>query len=326
MTRIDPNILQTSSPLEGKLRPFETELVKPTRFEITNALKKRKNELKVKREKDNDIKKNHLYVYESELKKSLYYFSGDREGFFTVPFRIVFQKTSTGIENIIAEKYPEFFTWQLYTISASNAKRYFEMKKEIIDGLSKKDERSITQFFFEDRNFFPLKKRTRWAWVTLKSALVKPYGEEQKPFIILEGNLNIWCRLWFNDQMKIARVTLKKFFGGRTFLFDWRFPFPYIFQMSNYTLIKDWFSAELELRIRDKNEVEGRLFQKILEVQDLKKTKMIFSWPSRTNLSVEIHGVYTTLWEKLWKNKWTILFGILLYRTFKKNKEKKKIK
>lgn len=323
---MDPLLLQNSGALENKLKPFETELVKPTRFEVTNALKKRKVELKKRRERESDIKKNHLFVYESEIKKSLYYFSGDREGFLTIPFRIVFRKTSTGIEKLIAQKYPEFFTWQFYTIDPSNAKRYFEMKKEIMSGLDRSDINSLTQFFFEDRNFFPLKKRTRWTWVTLKNALVKPYGEEEIPYIVLEGNLNIWGRLWFNDQMKISRVTLKKFFGGRTFSFNWKFPFPYILQMTNYNLIRDWFSTELEKRIRDPEEVEGRLFQKILETKerDLKKTKMIFSWPSRTTLNLEIHGIYTTLWEKLWKNKWTLLFGVLLYRTFKKNKETNK--
>jgi hypothetical protein len=267
----------------------------------------------IKKWKKDTVVKNNLKIFNKKIDYQLKQFWDDNSGLVCVPFEMTFKNTENKIEKTISETYPEFYTWNFLDLNDPKIRdRYYKMKGELERGLTKEDNFAILQSFFDDKLFFPKKKYHPYLICDITSTIVKPFGEQSSPHIILQGRLFFYGKRWLDMWMTESKVTLKKYLGGRTLSFYWKDMPPAFLMHINQTLFRDWIATEVARRFTDKESVEFKLANKILEKRDFSKVKITASWKDRNNLEVNFDGIFQTLFEKIWKNKGKILFTLLL--------------
>jgi hypothetical protein len=212
------------------------------------------------------VVKNNLKIFNKKIDYQLKQFWDDNSGLVCVPFEMTFKNTENKIEKTISEAYPEFYTWNFLDLNDPKIRdRYYKMKGELERGLTKEDNFAILQSFFDDKLFFPKKKYHPYLIFDTTSTIVKPFGEPQSPHIILQGRLFFYGKRWLDSWMTESRVTLKKYLGGRTLSFYWKDMPPAFLMHMNQTLFRDWIATEVARRFTDKESVEFKLANKILE-------------------------------------------------------------
>lgn len=249
----------------------------------------------------------------------------------SVPFRMIFRKTHSGIEDQMAAKYPDFMDYiQMDQEQKSN---YIKMKREVYDALTELDMMNIVAAFNQHMYFKPffVSDVYSFAWIDYKVENVDVKTWQNEPSIVLEAELML-------DLGKMISTFVDKFFHYKTIR---------SFQM---IMVQAMFSYELPLLLRRAGDNEAReiilkivqqhvysgkgwlspIAQQRLKMNDAEFKKMLATstrkgniklyWKGNQEIRFEISDVTATLLEKIWANKWKIAAGVGIIASGKKNR------
>lgn len=235
----------------------------------------------------------------------------------TTPFKIVIRDTHSKVEDECGKRWPQLM--KAYEYSMEDLKQLQAMKALIYKSVNHIDRHNILMYFYEKSFIYPYKvdKVKDFCWVQIKEVDCKNWNDQ--PHLELECvlifDLNLYFRQLYHDNFMFFKYD--NLFTQRIIEIFFRNSMPSILYYMNKFQTDEMINKFFEYDLHHKNSMFLKRIEVRFGIQQLWKYRKMIEFKNKI-LRIEISNVYEGMFERLWKHKGKITFGLLMLSNKKK--------